>query len=96
MSSLFALLRDQAYDLGRRFWEDGEVARLAPMLRPIGRYAGPGALSPLATLGVLLALAVTCGVALGAFAVLLLASLVLYLLLTEVLGLEIELRPVPF
>jgi hypothetical protein len=72
------------------------MARLLPMLRPIGPYAGPGALSPLTTLGVLLALAVTCGVALGAFAVLLLASLVLYLLLTEVLGLEIELRPVPF
>ena len=96
MSSLFALLRDQACDLWRRFREDGEVARLLPMLRPIRPYAGPRALSPLTTLGVLLALAATCGVALGAFAVLLLASLVLYLLLTEVLGLEIELRPVPF
>jgi hypothetical protein len=96
VSSLFELLRGQAYELWRQFREDGEVARVLPMLRPIGPYAGPQPLSPLATLGVLLALAVTCGVALGAFAVLLLASLVLYLLLTEVLGLEIELRPLPF
>jgi len=39
---------------------------------------------------------VTSGVALGAFAVLLVASLVLYFLLSEVLGLDIELRPAPF
>jgi hypothetical protein len=66
------------------------------MLRPIDPHGGSRAPSPFATLGVLLALAVTCGVALGALAMLLLASLVLYLLLTELLGLEIELRPVRF
>jgi len=57
---------------------------------------GPRALSPFSALGVFLALVVTSGVALGAFAVLLVASLVLYFLLSEVLGLDIELRPAPF
>jgi hypothetical protein len=90
------LLRDQAQDLWKRFWEEGEAARLLPMLRPIGPFAGPRALSPFSALGVLLALVVTSGVALGAFAVLLVASLVLHFLLSEVLGLEIELRPAPF
>ena len=96
MNSWFGLLRDQAQDLWKRLWEDGEAARLLPMLRPIGRFAGPQALSPFSALGVLLALVVTSGMALGAFAVLLVSSLVLYFLLTEVLGLEIELRPTPF
>jgi hypothetical protein len=94
--SWFGLLRDQAQDLWKRFWEEGEAARLLPMLRPIGPFAGPRALSPFSALGVLLALVVTSGVALGAFAVLLVASLVLHFLLSEVLGLEIELRPAPF
>ncbi len=96
MISWFGLLRDQAQDLWKRFWEEGEAARLLPMLRPIGPFAGPRALSPFSALGVLLALVVTSGVALGAFAVLLVASLVLHFLLSEVLGLEIELRPAPF
>ena len=96
MTSWFGLLRDQAQDLWKRLWEDGEAARLLPMLRPIGRFSGPRALSPLSALGVLLALVATSGVAISAFAVLLVSSLVLYFLLTEVLGLEIELRPIRF
>ncbi len=96
MTSLFALLRDQAGDLWRHFWNDGEIARLLPMLRPNGPFAGPRALSPFTALGVLLALVVTSGVALGALGVLLVASLVLYFLLAEVLGLTIELQPARF
>jgi hypothetical protein len=94
--SWLGLLRDQAQDFWKRFWDEGEAARLLPMLRPIGPFAGPRALSPFSALGVFLALVVTSGVALGAFAVLLVASLVLYFLLSEVLGLDIELRPAPF
>ena len=96
MTSWLGRLYEQAQDLWEQFWEDGEAARLLPMLRPIGRFAGPRALSPFSALGVLLALVATSGVALAAFAVLLVSSLVLYFLLTEVLGLEVELRPTPF
>jgi hypothetical protein len=78
------------------FGEDGEAARLLSMLRPIGRFAGPRALSPFSVLAALLGLVIISGVALGAFAVLLLSSIVLYLLVTEVLGLDIELRPASF
>ena len=92
MSSLFTRLRDGAYDLWRQIRAQAGDANVLPLLRPVAPYAGPRALSPVAMLGTLLALAVTSAIALGAFGVLLLASLVLYFLFTEVLGLTIEVR----
>jgi len=92
MNSLFTLLRDQAYDLWRRIREDADPDRLLPLLRPVAPYAASGALSPVAMIGVLLALVVTSGVAIAALGVLFVASLVLYFLFTEVLGLTIEVR----
>jgi hypothetical protein len=92
MSSLFTLLRDQVYDLWRQIRSQTGDESVLPLLRPVAPYAGTGALSPLTMLGTLLALAITSGIALGAFGVLLLASLVLYFLFTEVLGLTIEVR----
>ena len=92
MSSLFTLLRDQVYDLWRQIRSQSGGESVLPLLRPVAPYAGPHALSPLTMLGTLLALAITSGIALGAFGVLLLASLVLYFLFTEVLGLTIEVR----
>jgi hypothetical protein len=92
MSSLFTLLRDQVYDVWRQIRAQTDDESVLPLLRPVAPYAGPQALSPIAMLGVLLALVVTSGFALAAFGVLLLASLVLYFLFTEVLGLTIEVR----
>jgi len=96
MNSLFTLLRDQVYDVWRQIRAQSDDESVLPLLRPIAPYSGPQALSPLTMLGTLLALVVTTGVALGAFGVLLLASLVLYFLFTEVLGLTIEVRQPPF
>ena len=92
MNSLFTLLRDQVYDVWRQIRAQTAGESVLPLLRPVAPYAGPQALSPAAMLGVLLALVVTSGIALAAFGVLLLASLVLYFLFTEVLGLTIEVR----
>jgi hypothetical protein len=92
MSSLFTLLRDQLYDVWRQVRAQSDDESVLPLLRPVAPYTGPRALSPLTMLGTLLALVVTTGIALGAFGVLLLASLVLYFLFTEVLGLTIEVR----
>ena len=92
MSSLFTLLRDQVYDVWRQIRAQTGDENVLPLLRPVAPYAGPQALSPIAMLGVLLALVVTSGFALAAFGVLLLSSLVLYFLFTEVLGLTIEVR----
>jgi hypothetical protein len=96
MNSLFTILRDEVYGWWRQLREEVEPERYLPLLRPVAPYAAPPALSPVAMLGVLFALVVTSGVAIGALGVLLLASLVLYFLFTEVLGLTIEVRPLPF
>jgi hypothetical protein len=96
MNSLFSILTDPLYALWRRIREDADPERYLPLLRPVAPYAGPRALSPIAMIGVLLALVITSGVAIAALGVLFVASLVLYFLFTEVLGLTIELRPPPF
>ena len=96
MTSLFTLLRDRVYDVWRQIREQTGEESMLPLLRPVAPYAGPQPMSTFTMLGTLLALAITSGIALAAFGVLLLASLVLYFLFTEVLGLTIEVRPPPF
>jgi len=96
VTSLFTLLRDQVYDVWRQIREQTGEASMLPLLRPVAPYDGPQPISTFTMLGTLLALAITSGIALTAFGVLLLASLVLYFLFTEVLGLTIEVRPPPF
>lgn len=96
MRSLFTILKDRAARLWTEIGARGDWESVLPLLRPVSPYAGPEALSPLAMIGVLLALTVASGVALAALGVLLLALLVLYLLFTEVLGLRIEVKPIAF
>jgi hypothetical protein len=96
MSSLFTILREQLYGLWQQVRERGAEQGYLPLLRPVAPYAGPEALSPVTMLGVMLGIVVSCGVALAAFGVLLLALLVLYFLFTEVLGLTIEVKPLSF
>jgi len=96
MNPLFTALRDQIYGLWQQVRERGNEQGYLPLLRPVAPYTGPAALSPLTMVGVLIGIAVTCGVALAAFGVLLLASLALYFLFTEVLGLTIEVKPIAF
>jgi hypothetical protein len=90
------MLRDQVYEIWRQIRERGSEIGYLPMLRPIAPYSGPDALSPVTMLGVLLALVVTSGVAFAALGVLMVTSLVLFFLFTEVLGLTIEVRQPPF
>lgn len=96
MNPLFDLLRGQLYPLWKQLWDGGEPANVLPLLRPVAPYAGSGLLSPISMLGVLFALVISSGVALAAFGTLVLALLALYLLFTEVLGLSIEVKPLPF
>lgn len=95
MNRLFDLLRDSVTDLWKQLREQGSADGFLPLLRPVPPYDGPVALSPLTTLGVLLGLMITSGIALGALGVLFLALLGLYFLMTEVMGIRIELKPFP-
>jgi hypothetical protein len=95
MNWLYETLRDRAYAI----WQSapfGEAASYLPLLRPVAPFDTAPLVSPLTALGALVALASASGVALAAFGLLLLALLVIHLVLTEVLGITIEIRPPTF
>ena len=96
MRSLFTMLRDQLHGLWLQVREQGDEGGYLSLLRPVAPYAGPEALSPLAMVAVMLGMALSSGLAIAALGVLFLALLVLHFLLTEVLGLTIEVSPVAF
>ncbi len=96
MSSLFTMLWEQLHGLWQQLRERGDARGVLPLLRPVGPYAGPEALSPITMLAVMLGILASSGVALAALGVLLLALLVLYFLFTEVLGLTVEVKPLSF
>ena len=90
MSPLYTLLKDHLYALWRRV--EGETGYL-PLLRPVTPYAGPELLSPLTAIAALIGLAVATGVAIASLGALLVSLLVFHLLLTEVLGITVEIKP---
>ena len=93
MASLFSILGDQVQNLWSQLRAEAGAEGLLPLLRPVPPYGGPSALSPVTTLATLLGLAVLSGVALGAFGLLFAAALGIYLIMTEILGITIEVRP---
>jgi hypothetical protein len=96
VTPLFEFLRGRAYEVWASIRSVDDPSAYLPLLRPVGPYDAGSALSPLASLGVLLALAVSSGVALASLGVLLLALLVIHVIFTEVLGITIEVRPPAF
>jgi hypothetical protein len=93
MSSLFSILSDQMSAFWAQLRSEAATEGLLPLIRPVPPYDAPGIFSPLSTLATLLGLVVLSGLALGAFGLLFAASLGIYLILTEVLGITIEVRP---
>ena len=65
---------------------------LLPLLEPVAPFNRSQLLLPLVVAGSLVSLIFLAGVAMGAFATLLIALLGLYVLLTEVFGISIELH----
>jgi hypothetical protein len=91
--SLAEMLGANLRALWRQIREETAAEGLLPLLRPMPPFGGPDALSPLTSLAALLGLAALSGIALGALGVLLVAAIGIHLLLTEVLGITIEVRP---
>ena len=95
MSEWFTAIRDRLGGLWP--WASfADASSYLPLLRPVAPFDGSAVVSPLTMLGAVIALASASGVALAALGVLLLALLVIHLILTEVLGITIELRPPTF
>ena len=93
MSSIFTIFREQLDSLWAELRSSAGPEGFLPLLRPIPPYDGPSMLSPVTTLATLLGLAVLSGVALGAFGILFACALGIYLIMTEVLGITVEVRP---
>lgn len=94
MNRLFSTLQDGILGMWRRVRSEGAPGALA-LLRPIAPFSGPDVLAPVVAFGVLLTMSVVSGVALAALTVLLLALFVLYLICTEILGIQIEVQSPP-
>ncbi len=68
---------------------------LLPLLEPVAPFNQSRLLLPLVVAGALMSLVFLSGIAIGAFAALFAALVGLYLLLSEVFGVSLELNAVP-
>ncbi len=85
------MILDLARFLSQAFSAADSVTRALMLWGPSSGFPNPW-MNTLAALGALALLAVAAGVAVGSLSSLLVASLVLYLLLTDVFGVAIELN----
>jgi hypothetical protein len=74
-------------------WNEISVNGLMPLIQPVAPFDRPGFLTPAIAIGGLLGLLIASGVALAAAGGLLLSLLAVYLLLVDVFGFSVELRP---
>jgi hypothetical protein len=65
-----------------------------PLFRPVAPFNEPAVLAPIIALSAMIGVAVFSGLALSAFATLIVALLALYLLLAEIFGYSFELVPI--
>jgi hypothetical protein len=86
---------DQARGLLEALREETRERGLMPLLEPLPPFNRSPLLVPLVVAGSLLSLVLLSGIAIGAFALLFVALLGLYLLLSEVFGVSLELTPFP-
>ncbi|MCC6765427.1 MAG: hypothetical protein IT293_12270 [Deltaproteobacteria bacterium] len=86
---------DQARVLFDNIRQETSERGLLPLLEPVAPFNRSPLLLPLVVAGSLISLIFLSGIAIGAFAALFTALLALYLLLSEVFGVSLELHPFP-
>jgi hypothetical protein len=84
---------EQLSGLSDRFREEVRAQGLFPLLRPVAPFNEPQFLAPIVTLAAVIGFMLLSGLAISAFATLLVALLALYLLLAEVFGFSVEFIP---
>ena len=75
-------------------WEEINTNGLMPRLQPVAPFDKPGFLAPAVAIGGLIGLVIASGVAVTAFGGMLLSLLAAYLLLVDVFGFSVELKPI--
>lgn len=92
---MFEYVYDQAKQLIDTIREETRTNGLMPLLEPVAPFNQSRLLLPLVVAGALMSLVFLSGIAIGAFAALFAALVGLYLLLSEVFGVSLELNAVP-
>jgi hypothetical protein len=87
-------MTDQLRTVAGAVWEEINTNGLIPLLHPVAPFDKPSFLAPAVAIGGLLGLMVTSGVALTALGGLLLSLLAAYILLVDVFGFSLEMRPI--
>jgi len=88
-------------DLGGQLWQVVDVVGkevrgegMLALLRPVAPFNRPQFLAPAITIGALLSFLVLSGIAVASLGALLTALLALYLMLVQVFGVSVEVRPI--
>jgi len=92
-ASWLDLIREQVLGAGSALLAQVREHGVMPLLQPVAPYDRPSFLAPAVAVGGLLGILLLSGMAVTALGSLTLALFGLYLLLVEVFGLQVELRP---
>jgi hypothetical protein len=90
LQTLYGQVRGLVDEVGVQLGEQGFM----PLFRPVAPFNEPAVLAPIIALSAMIGVAVFSGLALSAFATLIVALLALYLLLAEIFGYSFELVPI--
>ena len=87
-------MTDQLYAVAGAVWEEINTNGLMPLLHPVAPFDKPSFLAPAVAIGGLIGLMITSGIALTALGGLLFSLLAAYMLLVDVFGFSLEMRPI--
>jgi hypothetical protein len=90
LETIYGQLRGMMTQVGRQLGEQGVL----PLLRPVAPFNEPAVLAPVVAISALIGVVICTGVAISAFAALMVALLALYLVLAEIFGYSLELAPI--
>ena len=89
LEAIYGQIRGLVGEVGHHLNEQGVL----PLLRPVAPFNEPAMLAPVVAISAMIGVMVFSGVALSAFATLMVALLALYLVLAEIFGYSFELVP---
>ena len=90
LDNIYGRVRGLVDQMGTQLGEQGFL----PLFRPVAPFNEPAVLAPIVALSAMIGVAMFSGLALSAFATLIVALLALYLLLAEIFGYSFEFVPI--
>ena len=90
LDDIYGRVRGLVDQVGTQLGDQG----FFPLFRPVAPFNEPAVLAPIVALSAMIGVALFAGLALSAFATLIVALLALYLLLAEIFGYSFEFVPI--